>query len=510
MKKRVGFVLIIFLLTSVLFAAPIRDGASSGKSEEIVLLHTNDYHGAIFPSGGQGGLAEVAAYVKAVKAVFPHVLLVDAGDFNTGSALSNMFNAEPDIRGFNIMGYDAVTFGNHEFDGTMEKLEKQMEAADFAFVSSNISTKDGAFLGGNQYIIKEYGSIRVGIFGITTARTPILANPDASLVFINEIEAARDVVNILRNIEKADIVIGLTHLGINKDAPDHVTSVELASAVPGIDIIVDGHSHTYMSEPMKADNTWIVSANDWGRFVGHGRLIIQNGQLVNFIWAPVSISSNPEVLTMLKPFNDEANVILKEEIGMATGAFDNANNLSRSQETAIGNMISDASIWYLRAVMNQNVDFVFINGGGIRSSLPAGPITREGVMTVLPFNNYLMIASIRGSQVIELFDFIAERTHGTGAFPQVSSEVCFTIDKTQDGGVVKNLTILGEPVDPDRVYRFSTNDYMMGGGDGYSVLKNAYEQYNTSLLLSYVVMEYIKTQGTVNPATDGRLTVLLP
>jgi len=507
MKRRLSLVLAFFLLSGVLFAAAIREGGGSGKSGELVLLHTNDHHGAVLPNGGKGGLAEIASYVKAVKAVNPYVLLLDAGDINTGSAISNMFDAEPDILAYNIMGYDAVIFGNHEFDGSFEKLNKQIEKAKFPFVSSNIKTADGAFLGGRQYIVKDYGGIKVGIFGITTLRTSIIASPDSSLVFINEIDAARDAVDILRNSENVDIIIGLTHIGDVKESPDHVTSIELARAVPGIDIIVDGHSHSFFEEPKEAGGAWIVSANEWGKYVGHGRLVIKNGELVDFSWTPVPIGPDPEVTAMLKPYLEKAEASLKEVIGQASETFIFGNRLTRYQETALGNMITDANVWFFRNE-GQELDFALHNGGNIRAELPTGPISRERILTILPFENYLFIASMKGAQIIGLFDFLATVQQGSGGFPQFSGDVRVVFDKTKGAGVISELSIGGEPIDPDRVYRFCTNDYLLGGGDGYEIMKEAVEPFNTSRLLSDVVIEYIRAQkGAISPVLDGRFTV---
>ncbi len=506
MKRKSALIAVIFLLTGVLYAAPLQEGAAGG-SGELVLLHTNDHHGAVLPSNGLGGLEEIASVVKGIKAVNTNVLLVDAGDLNTGSALSNMFNAEPDILAYNIMGYDAITFGNHEFDGTQEKLDKQISLAGFPFVSSNIKTQDGAFLGGNQYIVKNFGNVKVGVFGITTTHAEAIASPDPSLVFLNEIDAAREVVDILRNTEKVDIVIGLTHLGDVKETEENPTSLELAAAVEGINIIVDGHSHTFMEEPKKVNDTFVVSANEWGKYLGYGKLTVRNGQLVNFLWTPVTIGPDSEVIEMLEPYIEKADIALKEVIGTAQDTFILGNRLTRYQETALGNLICDANAWYLEAGGNP-VDFVLQNGGNIRAELPKGPITQERILTILPFENYLFTASMTGENIIKLFDFIATIPQGAGGFPQFSSNVRVTIDKTQGAGVIRELTIGGEPIDPERVYSFCTNDYIMGGGDDYVIMETASVPFNVSLVLSYVVTEYIRAQGSVSPMTDGRMTVI--
>jgi len=481
-----------------------------GKAYELVILHTNDHHGSIMPNNKQGGLAERASYIKAIRAANENVLVLDAGDINTGPALSNMFAAEPDIRAYNLIGYDAVTFGNHEFDGNMAKLKRQIALAKFPFVSSNIQAANGKFLGGHQYLVKNFDGFRVGIIGITTMRALIIASPDDSLIFLPEIKAAQDAVDLLITKEKVDFIIALTHIGDKQEAEGHVISPALASSVTGIDIIIDGHSHTKFEAPLKVGSTYIVSANEWGKFVGEGRLKIVDGKIVNFAWNPVAIDGSyapdAQVSALLAPYVEKANASLKEVVGQAADTFVFGNRLTRYQETALGNMICDANTWYFRNI-GQNIDFAFHNGGNMRAELPKGPLTREQILTVLPFENYLYIASLKGSQIIELFNFIATVPQGAGGFPQFSSDVRYTLDIPAKA--VRNLTIGGAPVEPDRTYRFCTNDYLLGGGDGYTVLTKSQNPFNTSLLLSYVVIEYIASQkGIITPVLDGRMTVI--
>ncbi|MDR3248785.1 MAG: 5'-nucleotidase C-terminal domain-containing protein [Treponema sp.] len=491
----------------------------AGKAYDLVILHTNDHHGAVLPLGGRGGLAERATYVKEVRAANPQVLLIDAGDINTGPALSNMFAAEPDFLAYNLIGYEVGTFGNHEFDGNLDKLQKQLAQARFPLISSNIKTADGKFLGDGQYLVKDYPGFRVGLFGITTLRTKIIASPDKSLTFINEIDAAKAVVDILKNKEKADIIIGITHIGDVKEGADHIVSPELAQAVPGIDIIIDGHSHSFFEAAKKIGGTYLVTSNEWGKYVGEGRLSVVDGKLAGFDWKPVEINNkdatayaaDSEVAALIAPYKEKADLALKEVVGEAAEEFVFGNRLTRYQETALGNIVTDANVWYFKTAYNQEVDFAFHNGGNIRAPLAKGPITQEDILTILPFENYLYIVSLKGSDVIELFNFIGTVPQGAGGFPQFSREVRYTIDKTpgQDKGVIKDLSIGGVPVDPNKTYRFCTNDYLLGGGDGYVALTRSENPFNTSLLLSYVVIEYIKSQGgVISPSLDGRLTVV--
>ncbi|MHB9293029.1 5'-nucleotidase / UDP-sugar diphosphatase [Hollandina sp. SP2] len=489
-------------------AAPSPQRTPSGQGKyELILLHTNDHHGAIVPNNGRGGLAWRSAYIKAIKAFNPQVLLIDAGDINTGTALSNMFAAEPDILAYNLMGYDAVILGNHEFDKDMEQLQRQGDLVKFPVITSNIKTADGAYLG-VPYVIKQYDGFTVGLFGITTLRTQVIASPDPSLRFINEIDAAKEMVDILRNQEQVDLVIGITHIGDVKEAPDHITSPELAAAVSGIDIIVDGHSHSFFEEPLKVNNTYIVSAYEWGKYIGQGKLFVEQGKLVDFFWMPMEIAQDQEITDMLNPYLTKADESLKEVVGEATDEFVVGNRLPRKVESPLGDAICDAMVWYFQTAYNQALDFSFINGGNIRAGIPAGVITREQVLTVLPFENYLYIVSLKGSEIIDLFTFIASIPQGNGGWAQVSQEVRYTIDYTQGTGILKDLTIHNEPVDPDKVYRFCTNSYLLGGGDGYAILSKAQEPFNTSLIDSWVILEALQSVGTISPETDGRITVL--
>ncbi|MDR0567944.1 MAG: 5'-nucleotidase C-terminal domain-containing protein [Spirochaetaceae bacterium] len=479
----------------------------SGKAYELILLHTNDHHGAVLPAELHGGLAQRAALVKIAKTLYPQVLLLDAGDINTGSALSKMFEAEPDIIAYNMMGYDAAALGSREFDGGLERLQKQMDAGTFPFISANVKTSSGDFLG-SPYLVKAYDGFTVGIFGITSLRTKSIADPDPSLAFISEIQAVQETVDFLKNEEEVDIVIALTSLGDQKESPEHVTSLEVASEVSGIDIIVDGHSHSYFDTAKKLGGTYIVTANEWGKYLGAGRLTVVNRKLAGFDWLPIPVGPDAEVTEAMTPYIAKAEASLKEVIGKAAETFEFGDRLTRKQETALGNAICDANVWYFKEVYGQPVDFAFHNGGNMRTELPAGDITREQILTILPFENYLYVASLPGSKIIELFNFIASIPQGAGGWAQVSQEVRYTIDY-RNGGKLANLAINGEPVDPNRMYRFVTNDYLLGGGDGYTVLTQAQEPFNTSLLLSYVFIEWIKSAGgTITPSTDGRITVI--
>ena len=483
---------------------------------KLVVLHTNDHHGAVLANDGKNGLAERATYIKQqreeAKGSGKDFLLLDAGDINSGQAVSNMFAAEADIMAYNAMGYEAVTFGNHEFDGTQEKILKQIEISKFPWLSANIKSGKGYL--GTPYITKTYKGYKVGIFGLTTLRTLVIAQPDKSLTFTDEIETAKEMVATLRNKEKCDIVILLGHLGDVEETPTHETSLKIASAVDGIDLIIDGHSHSYFAEPKTVNNTKIVSAEQWGHYVGTTEITIKDGKITDFNWHPEEITTekfapDAEIASILQPYVDKANASLKDVVLKTSAEFAFGARLTRFQEMASGDFLTDAMVWYLDST-GVKVDGAITNGGGIRAALPAGDVTKENIITMLPFDNYLYVVTLKGSDVKDLFNFIGTLKQGAGAFAQVSKSIKYTITYDENGnGTMSDLTINGEPIDENKTYRFACNDYNAKGGDGYEAFTRSIDTYNSSMLLSDVFIEYAKTFGdVVTPTTDGRITVI--
>ena len=258
----------------------------NNREYQIILLNTNDSHGSILPVDSVGGMAERATFIRMVREKNPYVLLVDAGDINTGQAISNRADAKPDILAYNYMGYDAVTVGNHEFDKPLNVLLKQMQWAEFPFVTSNIQ-RNGTPLG-VEYLIKEIGGVKIGIFGLTTKNTENVSIHAGEVTFENEVMAARKVVKLLKK-QQVNLIIGLVHLGFTESAPGFITSYRLAQEVDGIDILVDGHSHSFIERPEHIHKTTIVTANQSGRYVGEGIIRMKKGRFVGFYWKPVLI-----------------------------------------------------------------------------------------------------------------------------------------------------------------------------------------------------------------------------
>jgi 5'-nucleotidase/UDP-sugar diphosphatase len=411
--------------------------------------------------------------------------------------------------------------GNHEFDNPRSVLAQQMKEAHFPFLSANIKTKDGKYLG-KPYLIKKYKGFKVAIFGLTSKETATIGDPEfvKNLVFADEVETAKKLLPILR--KKADIVIALVHMGIYSD--DSTGSRRLAKCVPGIDLIIDGHSHTNLSAPLYVGKTPIVQAWQWGMTVGKAVLTIQNKKIIGLKWesVPINLKSvekkadgtkefhfigteykeDETLLKLLKPYADKVDEVLAEVVGKSEGLF--PNQQSRLQETALGDLVCDSMLWRTK---NLCVDFAINNGGGIRTSLAEGPVSKRNIYEILPFDNSVVTLSLKGSDLIKLFEYIATIPQGNGAFPQVSEGVQFTINYTT--GKCENILVHGQPIDPEKTYRIATNSYMAGGGDGYKIFANATDRFDTSAFQRDVLIDYlIQTGGTVKPVIQGRITVV--
>ena len=328
--------------------------------------------------------------------------------------------------------------------------------------------------------------------------------------------------------KKADLVIALVHVGIYESTEEG--SKRIAAKVPGLDLVVDGHTHTKVEEPVMVTNeetgkeVAVVQAKHWGLYMGRVDLTFLKGEVTDLKYSliPVNVKyreklddgtkvykfvgeelkEDEELIGLLKPYVEKVDSVLSEVIGTATEPFINDN--TRLEETAIGNLVADSMKWFSEE-QGQEVDFAFQNGGGIRTNMADGEIQKQTIYEVLPFDNSVVIATLKGSTVLELFD-ATPAAIGHGAMAQVSEEVSFTINKAD--GKVSNLLINGKEVDPNAEYKVVTNSYLASGGDGYGMFKDRVKFYDTSLMQRDALIEYIQfLGGTVSPKTEGRITI---
>jgi len=527
---RVFVVLTAFLLM-VSGCADLQYRASD-RENTLILLHTNDHHGhplAFFdyPCPGQGGLPARATLVHQVREQTANVLVVDAGDINTGRSESNFFKAEPDIEGYNYIRYDAMTIGNHEFDMNWEDMQSQIAMSQFPWLCANAKRNGMPLKNIVPYIIKSYDGFKVAIFGLLTRETQVIGNPKhiKGIEFEDEVKTAAALVPLLR--EKADIVIAIVHMGIYEN--ESKGSKRLAAKVPGIALIVDGHTHTTMDQPVFVKNEItgkqvpIVQAKNWGLFVGEAELRFKAGEVTGFSWQAIPINvqkkiknngkeiclpvdrelkEDPQLLSLLQPYAAKVDIELSEKVGYADKPF--FNDDSRNRETPLGDIVADSQLWYMEKI-GIHVDFAFQNGGGIRATLDSGDIKRKNIYEILPFDNSITLVALKGSDVISLFDQAAGKI-GKGAMPQVSDGVSLTIDARQKK--VQNLTIKGKAVDPAKVYKIAVNSYLAAGGDDYKVFLKRLDFFDSSYMQRDAFVDYLVSKdGNISPVSHNRITI---
>jgi 5'-nucleotidase/UDP-sugar diphosphatase len=537
MKTRLKILLqaaAVFLAGLLLSCTPSRhhDSQSDSQIHHLVVLHTNDTHGHPvkffqYPAPDVGGLPARATVVNRIREQHRNVLVLDAGDLNTGRLESNLFKARPDLEGYNYIGYDAMAIGNHEFDNPIGVLREQMELATFPFISANVRTKGGEYLA-EPYIIKELNGLKVAIFGLTTKETEVIGNPENTrdLVFEDEIEIANNLVPELRR--KADLVIALVHLGIYDSSSKG--SKRLAYEVSGIDLIVDGHSHTKLdapivvTHPLTGHNTPIVQAWKWGLILGKVDLFVQNKRVIDYRFEAIPINlkevekrpdgakvyhfigeeipEDPKLLDLLKPYVAKAESVLFKVIGQAEATF--FYDGVREEENPLGNLVADSMLWYTKYL---GADFALQNGGGIRADLPEGRLTERMIYEALPFDSTVVVLTLDGKSVQSLFEYMATISSGEGGFPQVSERVSMTIDMRKKK--CTQVMINGKPLDTSRTYKIATNSYLAAGGDGYRILLKASHAYDSSMFQRDVLIKYIEDQGgRIKPQTFGRIKIL--
>ena len=524
------------LLASLLSACALvpMAGPDKDKTYRITVMHTNDHHGRFWKnSDGEYGMAARKTVIDGIRrevaAAGGYSLLLDGGDVNTGVPESDLQDAVPDFKGMNLLGYQAMAVGNHEFDKPPGILRMQRDLAQFPMLSANIYENGKRMF--DPYKVFDLGGLRVGVMGLTTEDTAKMVLPDnvKNIEFRNAAAEAASVLPELRR--KAHVVIAATHMGHYENG-NHGTQapgdVELARTVKGLDMIVGGH--TQNPACMKAENvldqayvpgaecrpdrqngTWIVQAHEWGKYVGRADFEYRNGEfkLVQYQLIPVNlkkpvkgadgkttlvaytqdISEDKEMLAMLEPYQAFGQQKLGVEIGASDGRLEGDRAVVRFKPASLAVLIGMAAMDRTKA------DFAVVNAGGVRDSLAAGKITYKDVLKVQPFGNTLSTLDLSASEVMAYLQAAAKMSPGSGAFAQfagISLEIA--------GNQVSNVRIKGEPLDPAKTYRMVINNFQAAGGDGYPKLSDHKSHVNTGYVDADVLRAYIMARSPLKSA----------
>lgn len=451
---------------------------TKGKVYKLTILHTNDHHGRFWPNkDGELGLAPRATLIQSLRDQVQkeggHVLLIDAGDVNTGIPQSDMQDAEPDFKGMALLGYDVMALGNHEFDKPFTTLMKQKEWAGFPFISANIYSKETNERIFPSHIVKEIEDMKVTIFGLTTEDTPVKSSPinTKPFNFVPVVEEAKKLVPTLR--KETDVLIALTHIGHypnetnGADAPGDVT---LARQVDGIDLIVGGHTQKPLFEPDIQNGTIIVQAYEWGKYVGKvdlefldGKVTLVSSKLipVNLKGSEVKIESDAYIESVLRPFKEKGDASLGIQLGVNEAELMGLSTFIRNGETNLGNLVARA---YKEKM---NADIGLSNSGGIRASVAAGNITYETVLTVLPFGNQLAVTELTGEELKNWLEPVVLTMKGTGGFPQISGvEITVSTELKK----ITAFKVNGKELCLKKKYKIALPEFTAAGGDKYPVI----------------------------------------
>ncbi|WP_170363050.1 bifunctional metallophosphatase/5'-nucleotidase [Ruegeria arenilitoris] len=499
---------------------------------KLTILHTNDFHSRFEPinkydsgCGAEdnaegkcfGGSARLITAVNDARARAENSILVDGGDQFQGSLFYTYYKGKVAAEFMNKLGYDAMTVGNHEFDDGPEVLAGFVDAVEFPILMSNANIENEELLTDRikKSTVIEVGGEKIGLIGLTPEDTDELASPGPNVVFSDPVPAVQAEVDKL-TAEGINKIIVLSHSGYGVDQ-------RVAQETTGVDVIVGGHSNTYLSNtsdkaagpyPTVVNGVQIVQAYAYGKFLGELNVTFDDdGNVVEAVGEPLimdnTVTEDQAALDRIAELAKPLDEIRNKVVANAAAPIEGDRSICRVQECEMGNLVADAM---LARVADQGVQIAIANSGGLRASIDAGDVTMGEVLTVLPFQNTLSTFEISGQGIIDaLENGVSQVEEVKGRFPQVAG-LKFTWDPSvapNEGRVTEVMVAEGDgyvPIDPAKTYLVVTNNYVRNGGDGYKMFsgedKNAYD-FGPDL--ADVTAEYLAANAPYTPYLDGRI-----
>lgn len=534
LNKRLVPALTLLMLSLPLVAqAYVKD-----RVYKFTVLHTNDHHGHFWQNEhDEYGLAAQKTMMDEIRydvqAHGGQVLILSGGDINTGVPESDLQDAEPDFRGMNLVGYDAMAIGNHEFDNPLSVLRQQQKWAKFPLLSANIYQKSTGKRLFQPYALFNRMGLKIAVIGLTTDDTAKIGNPEyfTDMEFRKPATEAKEVVEALRKKEKPDVIIAATHMG-HYDNGNHGSNapgdVEMARELPAgyLNMIVGGHSQDPVCmakenvsqkdyipgtpcTPDQQNGTWIVQAHEWGKYIGRADFTFLNGKLtlehyelvpinlrhkvtnadgsVSWINYTQEIAKNPAMMKLLTPFQKKGEAQLGVKIGSVNGHLEGDRSKVRFVQTNLSRLILASQMERTKA------DFAVMSGGGVRDSIESGTITYKDVLKVQPFGNTLTYVEMKGSDVEKYLTVVANKQVDSGAYAQFAN-----VSLVAYGTGVSDIKINGEPLQADKMYRMATLSFNATGGDGYPPINQLPGYVNTGFVDAEVLKQYIQNHSPLN------------
>ena len=498
---------LVFLILFLGLYGCASDSVNKPAAQYLTVLHTNDNHGRFWHNEkGEYGMAARKTLIDQLradaKAQGHQVLLLSGGDINTGIPESDLQFAEPDFKGMSKIGYDAMALGNHEFDNPLSVLRQQQQWANFPLLSANIFDKQTNETIFERYKIFNKGGLTIAVIGLTTTDTAKIGNPQyiGHLDFKDPVEITASLTQTLKAKYNPDITIAVTHMGHYIDANYGINApgdVTLARSLDknALDMIIGGHSQEPVCmaaenvtdenfkpglacKPDRQNGTWIMQAHEWGKYVGKAEFKLENGQLsllsyqllpvnlyvdkkqkdgsVKSVLAANYIKPDPALQTFLAAYQQKGAKQIEGKIGFVNDRLEGDRNKVRFEQTNLARVI-------IQAQMNTvGADFGIISGGGIRDSINAGDVSYKDILKVQPFKNRVAYIDFKGNDILTYLNVVTRFPPDSGAYMQYHN-LAFELKEDQ----VTNVFIAGKPLDINKTYRMSINEYNASGGDSY-------------------------------------------
>lgn len=480
------------------------------RFEEITIFHTNDIHGRYAEGNEHIQIGNLATLKKET----PNSILVDAGDCLHGLPLVNMDKGKDAMELIKCAGYDYIAPGNHDFNYGKDRLFELSKSANsgentLKFLSANIFENGKKVFDSND--IKEIDGIKIGFFGLSTQETKSktgFKNVEG-LEFRNPIESATEQVSELKR-KGADVIVAICHIGTNSLSKPN--SIDIANEIQGIDLIIDGHSHTKFENGKQVGDTLIVSTGQYLENIGEVKLTLDTNDIENIKIENKSarLIGKEEALRYKLDSNISKKVdeikkqqeeILDKVIGVTKNTLDGSYENVRTKETNLGNLIGDILLDKTKA------DISLFNGGNIRYTIEKGNITRRDIVDVFPFSNTIVTKELTGTQIKDVLE------HGVKLYPEKNSAflqvggISYHFDpKQKEGEKITDILKDGEPLDLNKKYVVATNDYIASGGDEFPCFSKEpiLKEFGS---LESIVIKYIEYKKEISKSIDGRISI---
>ena len=497
--------LVIVLSCAALFLSSflIQSSTTAAKApRKATILYFNDAHEispVVNDYGDRGGVARLKTVIDRVKEDNKHTAVTFGGDLGGGTLFGGVYKGFPIVEAFNQIGIDIANFGQHDFDFGSEVTEELVKASKFQWITSNLTDTEGdAFAKLPNYQIINQRGIKIGIIGLTDAMHT--TTNDGKVIQQDIIPSAKKAVERIKNKQKVDVIIALTQESLEKDK-------QLLDAVPEIDAVFTEEKAEDRSFIIEHGNDYILAPE--GNIGSVIRLdITKHAKDINliptFIEVDHTVPEDPE----LKSFADYYQNKLEEDLGQTIAQLDTPlvygeNHESRYRETNIGNFVADSYRDHF------NADIGLMNGGGIRTSIPAGEFTLRDAYSILPFGNKVILANVKGETIQAALENSVSRNLG-GGFLQVSGINYSYNPSLPVGERVQSITINNEPIDLEKDYLVAMPNYIFNGGDGYTMFAESeiLVDDTNAQTDAEVLIQYASKLGTINASLEERIQVI--